>query len=110
MGDTLSIPGKDFFMFTRMKMLEILKCKVDQIDKLEIFIPAKKETVIGGLDFLDEYILRGEKSDAIPKLYVRNIKTNHEEQIQQKLEWAGKAWLLQVKFMNMILSLKKKNW
>ena len=54
---------------------KILKCKVEQIDKLEIFIPAKKETVIGGLDFLDEYILRGEKSDAIPKLYVRNIKT-----------------------------------
>ena len=38
---------------------KILKCKVEQIDKLEIFIPAKKETVIGGLYFLDEYILRG---------------------------------------------------
>ena len=61
---------------------KILRCKVNQIDKLEIFIPAKKETVIGGLDFLDEYILRGEKSDAISKLYVKNIKTNQEEEIK----------------------------
>ena len=68
---------------------KILKCKVEQIDKLEIFIPAKKETVIGGLDFLDEYILRGEKSDAIPKLYVRNIKTNHEEEIKISDEAIG---------------------
>ena len=36
-------------------------------------------------------------------------KNSHKIQIQQKLEWAGKAWLLQVKFMNTILSLKKKN-
>ena len=34
---------------------KVLKCKTDQIDKLEVFIPAKKETVIGGLDFLDDY-------------------------------------------------------
>jgi len=60
---------------------KVLKCKVDQINNLEVFIPEKKETVIGGLDFLDEYILRGEKSDAIPRLYVRNIKTNLEEEI-----------------------------
>ena len=61
---------------------KILKCKTEQIDKLETFIPAKKETVIGGLDFLDDYILRAEKSDAISKLYVRNIKTNKEEEIK----------------------------
>ena len=37
--------------------------------------------MIGGLEFLDNYILRSEKSDAIPKLFVRKIKTNHEEEI-----------------------------
>ena len=47
-----------------------------------MFIPAKKETVIGGFEFLDDYILRSEKSDAIPKLFVRNIKTNKEEEIK----------------------------
>ncbi len=61
---------------------KVLRCKTDQIDKLEVFIPAKKETVIGGFEFLDDYILRSEKSDAIPKLFVRNINTNKEEEIK----------------------------
>ncbi len=61
---------------------KVLRCKIDQIDKLEVFIPAKKETVIGGFEFLDDYILRSEKSDAIPKLFVRNINTNKEEEIK----------------------------
>ncbi len=61
---------------------KVLRCKTDQIEKLEVFIPAKKETVIGGFEFLDDYILRSEKSDAIPKLFVKNIKTNKEEEIK----------------------------
>ena len=61
---------------------KVLRCKTNQTDKLEVFIPAKKETVIGGFEFLDDYILRSEKSDAISKLFVRNIKTNKEEEIK----------------------------
>ncbi len=61
---------------------KVLRCKTNQIDKLEVFIAAKKETVIGGFEFLDDYILRSEKSDAIPKLFVRNIKTDKEEEIK----------------------------
>jgi oligopeptidase B len=68
---------------------KILRCKVDNIKKLEEYIPAKKETVIGGIDFLDGYFLRSEKSDAIPKLYVRNIKTNQEEEINISDEVIG---------------------
>ena len=68
---------------------KILRCKVDEIDNLEIFIPPKKETVIGDLDFLDDYIIRGEKSDAIPKLFVRNIQTNKEEEIKISEEVIG---------------------
>ena len=68
---------------------KVLRCKTNQIQNLEVYIPAKKETVIGGLDFLDEYILRGEKSDAIPKLFVRNIKTNKEEEIKISDEAIG---------------------
>ncbi len=60
---------------------KVLRCKTSQIDKLEVFIPAKKETVIGGFEFLDDYIVRSEKSDAVPKLFVRNIQTNKEEEI-----------------------------
>ena len=68
---------------------KILKCRTDQINNLEVFIPEKKETVIGDLNFLDEYILRGEKSDAISKLFVRNIKTNQEEEIKISEEAIG---------------------
>ena len=68
---------------------KILRCKINDIKSLQVFIPAKKETVIGGLEFLDEYIIRGEKSDAISKLYVRNIKTNTEEEIKISDEAVG---------------------
>ena len=68
---------------------KILKCKINDIKTLQVFIPAKKETVIGGLEFLDEYIIRGEKSDAISKLYIRNIKTNNEEEIKISDEAVG---------------------
>ena len=68
---------------------KILRCKTDSIDKLEVFIPSKRETVIGSLDFLDNYIIRGEKSDAIPKLLIRNIKTNEEEEIKISNEAIG---------------------
>ena len=66
-----------------------MRCSIDNINKLEEFIPAKKETVIGGFEFLDNFILRGEKSDAIPKLLVRNIKTNKEEEIKISNEKVG---------------------
>ncbi len=68
---------------------KILRCKNDQIDNLETYIAPKKETVIGGFDFLDEYIIRGEKSDGISKLFVRKIKTNEEEEIKISEEVIG---------------------
>ena len=36
---------------------KVLRCKKDDIQNLEEFISPKKETVIGGLDFLDDYII-----------------------------------------------------
>ncbi len=68
---------------------QILRCNHNNTDKLETFIPGKKETIIGGLEFLDNYILRGEKSDAIPKLFIRNINTNEEEELKISNEPVG---------------------
>ena len=68
---------------------KILRCKKDNIKLLEEFIPSKKETVIGDLDFLNDFIIRGEKSDAIPRLFIRNIKTNKEEEIKISNESIG---------------------
>jgi len=60
---------------------QILRCDHNDINKISIFIPPKEETIIGGFDFLDDYILRSEKSDAIPKLFIRNISTDKEEEL-----------------------------
>jgi len=68
---------------------KVLRCEVNNINNLEEFIPAKKETIIGGLVFLDDFMLRSEKSDAIPKLFSRNIKTNMEEEIKISNEIVG---------------------
>jgi len=60
---------------------QVLRCEHHDIKKLEVFIPSKAETIIGAFNFLDDYILRVEKSDAIPKLFIRNIHTNDEEEL-----------------------------
>ena len=68
---------------------QILRCEHKNIKDLKVFIPPKEETIIGGLEFLDSYILRGEKSDAIPKLFIRNIDTNLEEELLISHEAVG---------------------
>ena len=68
---------------------KILRCKINTPENLEEFISKKKETVISGLEFLDDFIVRSEKSDGISKLYVRNIKTNIEEEIKISNEAIG---------------------
>ena len=83
---------KDYFYVHTNKNArdyKILRCKINDAVNLEEFIPAKKETVIGDLEFLDEFIIRGEKSDGIPKLIVRNIKNNKEEEIKISNEAIG---------------------
>ena len=61
---------------------KICRCKHENIEHWEDFIPAKKEVIIGGLEFLDDWIIRGEMSDALPRLFVRNIKSNKEEELK----------------------------
>ena len=68
---------------------KILRSKINDKDKLEEFIPSKKETVIGGFEFLDNYIIRSEKADAIPKIFVRDLKTNREQEIKISDEAIG---------------------
>jgi oligopeptidase B len=60
--------------------------KIDICDSLEkqdwkTFIPAKDEVLIGGLTFLKNWIIRGETSGALDKLFVKNISTNLEEEL-----------------------------
>ena len=46
------------------------------------YLPAKDEVLIGGLTFLKNWILRGEISNALGKIFVKNIETNIEEEIK----------------------------
>ena len=60
--------------------------KIDVAESLENqnwkpFISSKKEILIGGLTFLKNWIIRSETSDALDKLFVRNILTNIEEEL-----------------------------
>ena len=60
---------------------KIEKCKDLADQKWEIFIPPKKEVLIGGLVFLDNWILRSEISNALGKLYVKNKENEIEEEL-----------------------------
>ena len=60
--------------------------KIDITESLEkqdwkAFISAKDEVLIGGLIFLNNWIIRSETSDALDKLFVKNITTGIEEEL-----------------------------
>ena len=60
--------------------------KIDRCSNLdeqnwETYIAAKDQVLIGGLIFLKNWIIRGEKSNALGKLFVKNNETNVEEEL-----------------------------
>ena len=61
---------------------KIEKCKDLLNQNWEIYIPPKNEVLIGGLIFLDDWVIRGEKSNALEKLFIRNNQTGIEEELK----------------------------
>ena len=61
---------------------KIERCDDLSNQKWEIYIAAKEEVLIGGLIFLNDWIIRGEKSNALGKLFVRNKLTGIEEELK----------------------------
>jgi len=61
---------------------KIEKCKDLSNQNWETYIAAKDEVLIGGLVFLNDWIIRSETSNALGKIFVKNIKTNNEEEIK----------------------------
>ncbi len=60
--------------------------KVDISDNLndqnwKSYIPAKDEVLIGGCVFLKNWVIRSETSEALDKLFVRNLDNNLEEEL-----------------------------
>ena len=60
--------------------------KIDITENLEkqkwrSFVSAKNEVLVGGCVYLNDWIIRSETSNALDKLFLRNISTNIEEQL-----------------------------
>ena len=60
--------------------------KIDVSDSLEkqnweTFIPPRDEVLIGGCTFLKNWIIRSETSNALDKLFVKNISSGAEEEL-----------------------------
>ncbi len=74
----------NFYMHTNENAedFKIDKCKDLSNQKWEAYVPAKNEVLIGGLTFLNNWVLRAEISNALGKLFVKNVNTNIEEEIK----------------------------
>ena len=75
--------GGYFWMHTNQdaKDFKITRCKHAGFNKWEDYIPAREEVLIGGFVLLNDWMIRSERVDALPKLFVRNLKTNIEEEL-----------------------------
>ena len=60
---------------------KISRCEKNDMFKWKDFISAKKEVLIGGFTLLNDWMLRFEVINALPKLFARNLKTNKEEEL-----------------------------
>ena len=60
---------------------KIERCKDINTQKWETFIAPKEETLIGSLLFLNKWIVRSEVTNALDKIFVKNIETNKEEEL-----------------------------
>ena len=74
---------KNFYILTNLNAedYKICICKHNNIEKWTDYIPAKEGVLIGGFNLLNEWMVRGEVRNALSKLYVRNLKTNKEEEL-----------------------------
>ncbi|MDB4846132.1 S9 family peptidase [Candidatus Pelagibacter sp.] len=60
---------------------KIDRCKDLSNQNWEEYIPAKDGVLIGGLSFMNDWIIRSEISNALGKLFVKDLKKNKEEEL-----------------------------
>ena len=61
---------------------KIDRCKNLNDQDWKTYIPAKDEVLIGGLVFLNDWEIRSEISNALGKIFIKNINTNKEEEVK----------------------------
>ncbi len=75
--------GENFYMHTNKNAedFKIDRTKDIYFKKWETYIPAKDETLIGGLTFLKNWEIRSEITNALVKIFIKNLKENKEEEL-----------------------------
>ena len=75
--------GGYFYMHTNKGAEDFKIDKTNDISfvRWESYIPAKDETLIGGLTFLNNWIIRSEVTNALGKIFVKNLKNEKEEEL-----------------------------
>jgi len=75
--------GGNFYMHTNedAEDFKILVSKNIESKIWKTYIPSQSETMIGNLTFLKNWQIRSELKNALDKIYVKNLKTNKEEEI-----------------------------
>ena len=75
--------GGNFYMHTNedAEDFKILISNNIETKVWETYIPSQSETMIGNLTFLNNWQIRSELRNALDKIYVKNLKTNEEEEI-----------------------------
>ena len=64
------------------KDFKICRCSQNNIDEISEYISPKDGVMIGDFTFLKDWMIRSEKNDALNKLFVRNLKSNEEEELK----------------------------
>ena len=72
-----------FYMHTNKNAEDFKIDKTSDINfkNWEPYVPAKDETLIGGLTFLNNWIIRSEVTNALGKIFVKNLEDNIEEEL-----------------------------
>ena len=72
-----------FYMHTNKDAedFKIDRCKDLAKQQWESFIPAKSETLIGNIVYLKNWMIRSEVTNALDKIFVRNLDSNTEEEL-----------------------------
>jgi len=72
-----------FYMHTNKDAedFKIEKTKDINFKKWDTYVPAKEETLIGSLTFLKNWEIRSEVTNALGKIFVKNLKDNKEEEL-----------------------------
>ena len=75
--------GKYFYIHTNDKAedFKICKCLHNKTNNWEDVVPAKTEVLVGGITMLNNWMIRSETVNALPKIFVRDLTTNIEEEL-----------------------------